>query len=71
MDANTACRVVITVPASVEWLSNIIMPLASEIKWVLDRDKVCYLDVMKDLESQIAHDSNQHFTVTFLDKRNS
>jgi hypothetical protein len=71
MDPNSACRVVVRVVAYVEYMDNGSQDyhVSSSHKWVVDKDTISLIDLMKDLDDEIIRGSAQELTVTFWDKR--
>ncbi|KAK3139915.1 hypothetical protein QOZ80_5AG0392570 [Eleusine coracana subsp. coracana] len=67
MDPNSGCRVVIKVPAYVE-LPCEDYHVTENLKFVVDKDTVNWIDFVADLKSKIKHGKEQELHVYFLDK---
>lgn len=71
MDSNSACRVQIRVPAYVSKMDDGYEDyhVTTELNWVLDKNTICFIDLLSDLDAALKHGSKQEMAVTFLDKR--
>ncbi|EEC83548.1 hypothetical protein OsI_29170 [Oryza sativa Indica Group] len=59
MDGTSACRVAVELGPFVEFTDNgrPEFHVTKKINWVLDRDTICWIDLMSDLDVEIASDS--------------
>lgn len=71
MDPGVAYRVDVRVGAYVEFTDDGRQEyhVSRDINWVLDRDTSCFLDLLKDLDDEVRHGSNQTLAVTIWNKK--
>ena len=70
MDASAACRVDVRVGPYVEFDENgrPDYHVSRDIKWVIDKDTICWIDLINDLDGEVKHSYLQEITVTYWDK---
>ncbi|EEC84276.1 hypothetical protein OsI_30741 [Oryza sativa Indica Group] len=70
MDCSSACRVCIRVGPYVEFTKNgrPEYHVSKNIKWIVDKDTVCWIDLMSDLDDEVIHSPQQVLNVKFWDK---
>jgi hypothetical protein len=67
MDPNSACRVIVKVPAYVE-LPYQEYHVTENLKFVVDKDTTNWMDFLADLKLKIKHGKEQVLHVSFMDK---
>lgn len=69
MDGSSACRVAVELGPFVEFTDNgrPKFHVTKKINWVLDRDTICWIDLMSDLDVEVKHGPAQELSVKFLD----
>ncbi|CAL4976092.1 unnamed protein product [Urochloa decumbens] len=67
MDRNAACRLAIRIP-NYEMHGTQLCRRTYEKIWVLDRDKISWMDLYADLDVEIKRGSNQSLSVSFWNK---
>lgn len=68
MDCSLACRVCIRVGPYVVFTKNGRPEYHKDIKWIVDKDTVCWIDLMSDLDDEVIHSPQQELNVKFWDK---
>lgn len=69
MDGSSACRVAVELGPFVEFTDNgrPEFHVTKKINWVLDKDTICWIDLMSDLDVEVKHGPAQELSVKFLD----